>query len=223
MSLRSGGRPSLFQKTVRFGRGACGGRGANRLRHAEAPPAGARPVDSRAAPATADPRAKSRRPARTSRHSSLAIACSACCGCASLARMRIMSACRKTATSRQCRKACRSRRPSSARVRSMRRDAWRNSTSKPAISSSSTERPAPSAPQQCNLPKPGAREAGEFRAVIDRHHPLEAIADAYRYVELGQNRHRRYRRDIGLAVRGPNTQRIGNKRPCIACIALLLR
>jgi NADPH:quinone reductase-like Zn-dependent oxidoreductase len=29
-------------------------------------------------------------------------------------------------------------------------------------------------------------EAGEFRAVIDRRYPLEAIADAYRYVELGQ-------------------------------------
>ena len=29
-------------------------------------------------------------------------------------------------------------------------------------------------------------EAGEFRAVIDRHYPLEEIADAYRYVETGQ-------------------------------------
>jgi NADPH:quinone reductase-like Zn-dependent oxidoreductase len=29
-------------------------------------------------------------------------------------------------------------------------------------------------------------EAGEFRAVIDRCYPLEAIADAYRYVEQGQ-------------------------------------
>jgi NADPH:quinone reductase-like Zn-dependent oxidoreductase len=29
-------------------------------------------------------------------------------------------------------------------------------------------------------------EAGEFRAVIDRRYPLEAIADAYRYVERGQ-------------------------------------
>lgn len=29
-------------------------------------------------------------------------------------------------------------------------------------------------------------EAGEFRAVIDRKYPLEAIADAYRYVETGQ-------------------------------------
>ena len=29
-------------------------------------------------------------------------------------------------------------------------------------------------------------EAGEFRAVIDREYPLEAIADAYRYVETGQ-------------------------------------
>ena len=28
--------------------------------------------------------------------------------------------------------------------------------------------------------------AGDFRAVIDRHYPLEAIADAYRYVETGQ-------------------------------------
>lgn len=28
--------------------------------------------------------------------------------------------------------------------------------------------------------------AGEFRAVIDRRYPLEAIADAYRYVEMGQ-------------------------------------
>lgn len=29
-------------------------------------------------------------------------------------------------------------------------------------------------------------EAGRFRAVIDRKYPLSAIADAYRYVELGQ-------------------------------------
>jgi NADPH:quinone reductase-like Zn-dependent oxidoreductase len=29
-------------------------------------------------------------------------------------------------------------------------------------------------------------EAGEFRAVIDRKYPLEAIVDAYRYVETGQ-------------------------------------
>ena len=29
-------------------------------------------------------------------------------------------------------------------------------------------------------------EAGQFRAVIDRRYPLEAIADAYRYVETGQ-------------------------------------
>jgi len=29
-------------------------------------------------------------------------------------------------------------------------------------------------------------EAGEFRAVVDRRYPLEAIADAYRYVETGQ-------------------------------------
>jgi len=29
-------------------------------------------------------------------------------------------------------------------------------------------------------------EAGEFRPVIDRKYPLEAIADAYRYVETGQ-------------------------------------
>jgi NADPH:quinone reductase-like Zn-dependent oxidoreductase len=29
-------------------------------------------------------------------------------------------------------------------------------------------------------------EAGEFRAVIDRKYPLDAIADAYRYVETGQ-------------------------------------
>ena len=29
-------------------------------------------------------------------------------------------------------------------------------------------------------------EAGEFRALIDRKYPLEAIADAYRYVETGQ-------------------------------------
>lgn len=29
-------------------------------------------------------------------------------------------------------------------------------------------------------------EAGEFRPVIDREYPLEAIADAYRYVETGQ-------------------------------------
>ena len=29
-------------------------------------------------------------------------------------------------------------------------------------------------------------EAGEFRAVIDREYPLEAIPDAYRYVETAQ-------------------------------------
>lgn len=29
-------------------------------------------------------------------------------------------------------------------------------------------------------------EAGEFRAVIDREYPLEAIADAYPHVETGQ-------------------------------------
>jgi hypothetical protein len=29
-------------------------------------------------------------------------------------------------------------------------------------------------------------EARRFRAVIDRVYPLEAIADAYRYVETGQ-------------------------------------
>jgi NADPH:quinone reductase-like Zn-dependent oxidoreductase len=29
-------------------------------------------------------------------------------------------------------------------------------------------------------------EAGEFRAVVDRHYPLVAIADAYRYVQTGQ-------------------------------------
>ena len=29
-------------------------------------------------------------------------------------------------------------------------------------------------------------EAGQFRAVIDRSYPLEAIADAYRYVKMGQ-------------------------------------
>jgi len=29
-------------------------------------------------------------------------------------------------------------------------------------------------------------EAGEFRAVIDRKYPPEAITDAYRYVETGQ-------------------------------------
>ena len=29
-------------------------------------------------------------------------------------------------------------------------------------------------------------EKGEFRAVVDREYPLEAIADAYRYVETGQ-------------------------------------
>jgi NADPH:quinone reductase-like Zn-dependent oxidoreductase len=29
-------------------------------------------------------------------------------------------------------------------------------------------------------------EGGEFRAVIDRRYPLEAIAEAYRYVETGQ-------------------------------------
>jgi len=29
-------------------------------------------------------------------------------------------------------------------------------------------------------------EAGQFRAVIDRRYPLDAIADAYCYVETGQ-------------------------------------
>jgi len=29
-------------------------------------------------------------------------------------------------------------------------------------------------------------EAGQFRAVIDRSYPLDAIAEAYRYVETGQ-------------------------------------
>ena len=29
-------------------------------------------------------------------------------------------------------------------------------------------------------------EAGEFRAVVDRTYPLDAIADAYRYVGMGQ-------------------------------------
>jgi NADPH:quinone reductase-like Zn-dependent oxidoreductase len=29
-------------------------------------------------------------------------------------------------------------------------------------------------------------QAGQFRAVIDRRYPLQAIADAYRYVETGQ-------------------------------------
>ncbi len=32
----------------------------------------------------------------------------------------------------------------------------------------------------------GRMEAGEFRAVIDREYPLEAIADAYRFVETAQ-------------------------------------
>jgi NADPH:quinone reductase-like Zn-dependent oxidoreductase len=33
----------------------------------------------------------------------------------------------------------------------------------------------------------GARmEAGQFRAVIDRRYPFDAVADAYRYVETGQ-------------------------------------
>ena len=36
-------------------------------------------------------------------------------------------------------------------------------------------------------------ETGKFRAVIDRKYPLDAIADAYRYVEAGQktSRHQR--------------------------------
>ena len=32
----------------------------------------------------------------------------------------------------------------------------------------------------------GRMQAGQFRAVIDRRYPLDAIADAYRYVETGQ-------------------------------------
>jgi NADPH:quinone reductase-like Zn-dependent oxidoreductase len=32
----------------------------------------------------------------------------------------------------------------------------------------------------------GRMESGQFRAVIDRRYPLDAIADAYRYVETGQ-------------------------------------
>jgi NADPH:quinone reductase-like Zn-dependent oxidoreductase len=32
----------------------------------------------------------------------------------------------------------------------------------------------------------GRMEAGEFRAVVDREYPFEAIVDAYRYVETGQ-------------------------------------
>ena len=41
-------------------------------------------------------------------------------------------------------------------------------------------------------------EAGEFRAVIDRRYPLEAIADAYRYVEQRpEDRDRRRERDAG--------------------------
>jgi NADPH:quinone reductase-like Zn-dependent oxidoreductase len=32
----------------------------------------------------------------------------------------------------------------------------------------------------------GRMEAGQFRAVVDRTYPLEAIAEAYRYVETGQ-------------------------------------
>jgi len=32
----------------------------------------------------------------------------------------------------------------------------------------------------------GRMEAGEFRAVIDREYPFEAIAEAYRFVETAQ-------------------------------------
>jgi NADPH:quinone reductase-like Zn-dependent oxidoreductase len=32
----------------------------------------------------------------------------------------------------------------------------------------------------------GRMESGQFRAIIDRRYPLDAIADAYRYVETGQ-------------------------------------
>ena len=38
----------------------------------------------------------------------------------------------------------------------------------------------------------GRIQAGQFRAVIDRRYPLDAIADAYRYVETGQK--------VGLVV-----------------------
>ena len=40
-------------------------------------------------------------------------------------------------------------------------------------------------------------EAGEFRAVVDREYPLEAIADAYRYVETKQK--------TGIVVISPMT------------------
>ena len=40
----------------------------------------------------------------------------------------------------------------------------------------------------------GLMETGEYRAVVDRTYPLEAIADAYRYVETGQK--------VGIVVIG---------------------
>ncbi len=42
-----------------------------------------------------------------------------------------------------------------------------------------------SAPQFVNFLKE-RMEAGQFRAVVDRKYPLDAIADAYRYVQTGQ-------------------------------------
>jgi NADPH:quinone reductase-like Zn-dependent oxidoreductase len=47
-------------------------------------------------------------------------------------------------------------------------------------------------------------KSGQFRAVIDRTYPLDAIADAYRYVETGQ------KVGIVVIVVSPTDQEVGS-------------